>query len=569
VELTIEVRWQGFRSPRIDPSFELDNLEIVSGPRRSGTTTLLSGPASQGLSLSWRLRSKRVGQARVFNIRVRVDGSPFELPDARLEVRTDAPPPPPPPSRLGDLAAALRGRSQTGADTSTDSPRSTRSPSSRRPRVYLRAEVSPRNPYRGQQTLYTLYIYYQADVGNIRPQEMPQFQGFWVREMAADDKAVLTLEGDRKTFRSVLLRRVLYPLRTGTLEITPTVAEMIVDSPPRPGRETRGQLIRRSSNGLRVSVRPLPEDSPDSLVPVLPVGSLTAEAALESSEVEVGEAAVWTLTLRGTGHLRPLPDPTPSLPPGSRLLPLQATGGEEIRGTTLHQLRRWRLPVVADTPGPLTLPAVEFPYFDPGEGRLRIARTAEQTLQVRQRSPEVSGGEAPTTTPPPEDREGGGRWSALLPGLPGLLGLLTVVAVGGLGFLWYRRRRRHGSPGSSGFRDSPRRRLEGALQAAAGTSHRHPRQVAAGLEAAWREFLEEGYLPPGLPRNEWPLTLARFGPRGSHRRREERRAAVATLLEELRLLAQAPQLADIRTQVEEIHDRSRRVLQLLPPLRDR
>jgi hypothetical protein len=554
VELALEVRWEGFRSPRIDPSFELDNLEIVSGPRRSSSTTFLTGPAAQGLSLTWRLRPKQLGAAKVFNIRVRLDGTPYELPDCRLEARTDAPPPPPPPPRLADLAP--RRIERRGANRPL-----------RPGGLFLRAEVSPRQPYRGQQTLYTLYIYYQTDVRNIRPREMPRFQGFWVREVEAGDRSIPTLENGQEYFRSILLRRVLYPLRSGPLTITPTEAEMIAAaagagqaSAGQGDRSPRGQRVVRESNAITLVVRDLPPPPPSSASPSDSpftglVGRLTAQATLEPATVTVGEAAVWTVTLQGTAHLRPLPDPLWTVPDGVRLLPVETTSGEEIEGATIQQLRRWRIPVVGERVGTLRLPAMAFPYFDPKTAQYRTARTPELALEVRPSSAVPP--PLPEANTAPTDPGGARRWPRVV--------TVPLVAVGtalmGLILVWIGWRRKHRGPGVRA-----RRHLLAALEASIDTAGDRSRKAASAFETAWRTYLEsEGYLAAGVPRAQWGPRLARFGAHGSRRQRQERQAAMEALIEEFQALAEAPQLADTEALAQEALRQSRRVLRLLPP----
>jgi hypothetical protein len=535
-ELAIEIRWEGFRSPQIDPSFELENLEIVDGPRRSSATTFLTGPASRGLTLTWRLRPQRLGPARVFHIRVRLDGTPYELPDARLEARTDAPEPPPPPPRLVDL-----GNLRTDPRGTPSSPTDPSAP-------FLRAEVSPRRPYRGQQTVYTLYIYYQSDVRNIQPREMPRFQGFWVREVEAGSRAVPTVEGGRELFRSVLLRRVLYPLRSGTLTITPTTAEMVTQLPGRRDRRPRNERVRRRSNAVTVEVRDLPAPSPEVPADFLSdaanlVGSLTASATVEPATVEVGEAAVWTVTLEGTAHLGPLPEPRWPALTGARLLPPETTSGEAVTGSTIRQLRRWQIPVVPESPGTVELPTLPFVHFDPAAGRYRVVETAPLRLTV------VAPGAAaasPPPAPPPAHRRTA-PW----------IFLPLVLALGGIALagLWIRRRRR----------GHDRQRLLQTLTATPRHAEGRARKAAALVESAWRDFLEgAGYLPPGRALEEWSLALARYGARGSHRQREARREAAEELVEEIRRLARAPQLADTEALIQEVVRRSRRLLRHLP-----
>ena len=51
------------------------------------------------------------------------------------------------------------------------------------PPVFVRAELEPRRAVVGQQALYTVYLYTRQDIGAISPTVVPDFRGFWVRDV--------------------------------------------------------------------------------------------------------------------------------------------------------------------------------------------------------------------------------------------------------------------------------------------------------------------------------------------------------------------------------------------------
>ena len=62
---TITVSSGGFGGLEAHPAFELDNFEVAAGPFQSQSQRWVNGTTSSNLQLTWRLRPKGVGPARV------------------------------------------------------------------------------------------------------------------------------------------------------------------------------------------------------------------------------------------------------------------------------------------------------------------------------------------------------------------------------------------------------------------------------------------------------------------------------------------------------------------------
>jgi hypothetical protein len=111
-------------------------------------------------------------------------------------------------------------------------------------------------------------------------------------------------------------------------------------------------------------------------------------------------------------------------------------------------------------------------------------------------------------------------------------------------------------PRSGGGHRVARRAAESRLKAAA--QEERPRQAAAQIEDAWRDFLSARYdLPSGTPSPQWPGELARRGVEGSAAER------LARLADDLHYLRYAPQLASAESLRGEVIERSRRLLREL------
>lgn len=544
--LAISITRGGGGRVAINADFTLDNLEATGGPYRSTSFQFRNGATTHSERIAWRLRPQDIGTGAVRQIRVRVGDQVYELLDQEIEVQLEptAAAQPQPSSPLGDPLARLldffpeRSRGRAPKD----------------PKVFLRAVVQPKNPYVGQQTIYTLYVYTQTDLGSVNPDRLPDFQGFWVREMPLPETPkpeFVELQGERFG-RVRLLERALFPRRPGVIELDAAIADLVVQIPDRGFFSTfsRPAAVRRSSNAVSLDVRPLPPAPPDFSGAV---GRLHFEARLSDTELHPGAAATLTLTLRGIGHLQGLPAPvTPTLP-GIRSFPPQEHSEEKLQGRQVVGSRSWSYVLVPEHGGAWDIPPQKFPYFDPEAGEFRMAST--QPLSFRSQD---AADAATTSTSQPSEPDRNTPTSAedlsaawyefsAIRWLPWLTPL--AIAALFLGASKFVRRR------GSGHR-SERALLKRSLRKAAAAER--PRQVAAEMEEAWKIFLQRRWdISPGSPTNEWSALLAAQGAD------VEAAGELVRLADDLHYLRYAPQLSSIDTLTGKLLVRSRKLLRSL------
>jgi hypothetical protein len=557
---SIEAHGEDLSNLRFRPSFEMDNLEVISGPNRYEDLRYADGKLSRTFRLSWEVRPLGTGRAGVRSITLQIRDETVQLQSREIHVRQQ-------PTR--QARRALAGEDQP--DPFEEFFGRMRRPWRQEPappQVFLRSEIQPSRPVVGQQVVYTLYLYTREDIAALSPSGVPTFRGFWVQDLPLPQQLpteMVEVDG-RRYGRVPLLRKAIFPLRPGQFAVEPAVVDLTVQRYERNlffgAPIARPEQLRLQTEGQSIDVRPLPPAPPGFGGAV---GQLALSAELQPKEVRLGEAATLSVRLSGVGNLQGAREPKLAMPAGVTVYPPQQEGKDEVFGTTVRGTRTWKYVVVPDRAGRYTLEAPEVTYFDPVSRRYQVATSPDLGLTALPRATSSAESAGSGSSEPHGIRTAalsprglaGRQWTGLLPWLfilPWGLALVVTLA----------RRRGHAAlaGGTSAGRSSSTgsaaaRALEERLRQA--ETEERPRQVALGLEDAWRDLLTERWgLPPGAPPARWRELLA------ARRVDAGILDELGCLVDDLQYLRYAPQLSATGALQAEVVSRSRRLLRRLP-----
>jgi hypothetical protein len=574
--LTIEVTIDRLSNLSVSPKFELENLEIAAPVEQANDMHFGSGGLSRTFRSVWRFRPAAVGTAAVRKITIEVNGTVIPFPDREIRVqRTPTRPPDQPDDQPLDPFDRFFGRLPSFHNPLRPS---------RQPDLFLREEVEPRQAVVGQQVLYTVYLYSRRDVQVASPAAVPGFKGFWVRDIPQPQRLqaeFVEMDGQRYA-RVAILRKALFPIRPGSYTIEPTTFDFAVREvestwfgPP----IAHDEPVRLSTQAARVEVTPLPPAPPGFTGAV---GDVSLLASLAPQRIRVGEASTLTLTLVGAGNLQGVADPSLKLPPGIEATPPQHEGRDSLDGLRVQGQRRWTFAVVPKRTGSFAIKPPPVPYFDPGSRQFRTAAAMPLTLSVLPPAPVAAAGAhsraAQLGSPNGEGETGGGSpLSHFDPriAIPWTIAGLSTATV----LLLLLRRKRPASARGFGFAQPPGSGSAGKGSAGSGpaqppgaaaiaasahddlrralaeaASESRPRALAQRLEEAWRAFFARRLgLPPEAGGSRWLDQLAERGLDPALR------GELAALVEDLRYLRQAPQLASIGELQRDVVARSERL----------
>ncbi len=367
--------------------------------------------------------------------------------------------------------------------------------------------LEPREAFVDQQVLHRLRIEARPEVRHIEWLVPPAFAGLRSERLAG------SVEAGRVTHAGVEYRvreerTALFPERSGSFELSEaslrcSAAFEVLDVwiPP-----------------ARLLVRPLPEAGRPADFAGL-VGRVELIRQVEPRAGTVGRSLRVTVRLRGEGNLWDAADPYASDAfAGAEVFPLGAEQDLE-RGDRLRVGRLFRYDLVPVETGPLELPALRVPWFDP-ERRI-YAVASEPALRVRVAPAPASVAEwrsGSSESAPPAAPRGA---APVVPRLLWIAGVATLLAAGAALFV---ARRRGAARLPEGAEDDPAawgRALRAALA----------RHVPDAAQRTPEELLAGGSLPPAAREAATLLAAlerARFDPEtGAPERREVERVIAA------------------------------------------
>lgn len=255
--------------------------------------------------------------------------------------------------------------------------------------LHLVAEVSKVDPYMNEpiSVVYKLYFSSAVGVSNFRPLDNPKYNNFWSQEIPFSKYNVENGTYNGQPYRFVVLKRVvLYPQKSGSLEIEPLALDVSLEIPTQ-RRDFFGNRIyttthKTVSAGKRtIEVKPLPlEGQPEGFTGA--VGQFDFKVETSKDALNATESLQATVSVRGKGNLKLFQLPDLSLP--SALEVYDPEFQEDVR-TTLSGMQgsvSEAYTIVPSFQGKYPIPQIRFSYFDPEAEQYRSIASEEITINV-------------------------------------------------------------------------------------------------------------------------------------------------------------------------------------------
>ncbi|WP_204344692.1 BatD family protein [Psychroserpens algicola] len=322
---------------------DFSNFNVVGGPNTSVSNSWLNGKHSYTKTYSYFLAPKKQGKFTIGQGSIEIDGEVYKSQAVTVQI-TKAVQRPNDPYNVEGVASE---------------------------NIHLVAEVSKSDPYLNEAitVVYKLYVSATTGVSNWREVENPRYNDFWSQKIETKGLKIQNGTYKGEDYRYVVLRKtVLYPQKTGKLEIEPLTLDITVEVPTARrdifGGRHMAQINRTVSAGSRtINVKPLPEaGKPDDFTGA--VGDFEFNVITSKSELNASESLQARVEVTGKGNLNLFQLPKLSLP--SSLEVYEPEHNETIR-TNLSGMQGSisdNYTIVPQYKGKYPIPSVSFSYFD-------------------------------------------------------------------------------------------------------------------------------------------------------------------------------------------------------------
>ena len=355
IDFTMNIDGDNF----IQPNFE--GFKIIAGPSQQVSQSWINGRSSFEKTYSYFLLPTQKGTLIIKQATIEYNGQIYKTNPIKISV----------------TAAVEQPKDPNDTQVSADDT------------IYLVADISKTNPYINEPitVVYKLYFSYNIGITNWRELNKPKYNDFWSQNI--DIKQLVAEEGMFKgeKYRYVVLRKtVLYPQKTGKLEIEPLSLDIDLQLPTN-RRNIFGQVVltqgnkRVSAGSKTISVKPLPEaGKPQNFSGA--VGKFDFKVIPSKTNLKNGESLDLSVSVTGSGNMKLFTLPKPIVPNSLEMYDPVHT---EKVNTSLAGMKGKIADSYAIIPqykGNYPIKPMQFSYFDLGSGRYKTISSPEIMINV-------------------------------------------------------------------------------------------------------------------------------------------------------------------------------------------
>ena len=254
--------------------------------------------------------------------------------------------------------------------------------------LHLVAEVSKVNPYlnEGFSVVYKLFFSPQINVTNVGEIDSPKYSDFWSHNIK-----IPRLQIERGTYKGesynfvIWKKIVLYPQKTGELNILPLTLDVSVDVPTNKrdffGNRIYSQLPKTVTAGKKtINVLELPSNKPENFSGA--VGNFDIELSTNKSELNASESVQAKIKISGTGNLKLFSIPDLTVPSSIEKYEPEYADNVKTNIKGMYGSISNTYTLVPQFKGKFLISPIEFVYFDPLKKTYKSIKSSQTIIDV-------------------------------------------------------------------------------------------------------------------------------------------------------------------------------------------
>ncbi|MBE9488718.1 MAG: protein BatD [Bacteroidetes bacterium] len=340
------------------PSFE--NFTVI-GPNQSISNSWINGERSYSKTYSYFLVPKKRGKFTITQATIEINGETYKTLPVKIEI-TAAVDKPTDPNDPNYIASE---------------------------NIHLVTEISKTNPYLNEAItiVYKLYASPNVRLSNLRELDNPRYNDFWSQNIEIKELKLENGTYKGEDYHYVVVRKmVLYPQKTGKLELEPLSLTISIDVPTNRRDFFGGRVMQTvhktiATPSRTITVKTLPESGkPDNFTGA--VGDYNFKVTTTKKELTATEALQATIEVSGKGNLKLFKLPRLTLP--SSLEVYEPEHVEKV-STNLNGMQGKisdSYTIVPSYQGKYPIPSISFSYFDLKTERYKTISSTELIINV-------------------------------------------------------------------------------------------------------------------------------------------------------------------------------------------
>ena len=370
---TVNSRGGKFSGPSIR------HFRVLSGPNISTSQSyqVINGKMSQSITVSYvyYLQAFEEGKFEIPAATISIDGKKIKSNTLSIEVIK---------GNIPKGSAQKTGQNTTGTDQNTKDD------------VFLKAFITNRNPFQGEQLIITYKIYTNnVPISDINIENLASFPGFWSTSLQDNNKQITPekeIVNGTEYLTGILYQGALFPQKSGELGIdakklsctaqikkqgTRKARDPFFDSffdDPFFNNQYQNVRIEMSSNPLSIRVKPLPIDKKPSGFSGA-VGNFKLSGSVDNTELTVNDAITLKLVISGQGNLELINTPDINFPPDFETYEPKITKNIRTSASGVTGSRTFEYLAIPRSAGDFSVGPIELSYFNPKTKKYETLRT--------------------------------------------------------------------------------------------------------------------------------------------------------------------------------------------------